>query len=57
MSRREDHQKLVLEELNRSLHRVQVLPYDVLALRTRTALAHIAEFLSLAPAADEAVDT
>jgi len=53
----EDHQKLVLEELNRSLHRVQVLPYDVLALRTRAALEHIAEFLSLAPAADDAVDT
>jgi hypothetical protein len=53
----EDHQKLVLEEMNRSLHRVQVLPYDVLALRTRAALEHIAEFLNLAPAADNAVDT
>lgn len=41
----EEHQQLVLDELNRSLHRVQVLPYDVLALRTRATLENIGNYL------------
>ena len=34
-------------ELNRSLHRAEILPYDVIARRTEATLANIAAYLGL----------
>ncbi|WP_433169157.1 Shedu anti-phage system protein SduA domain-containing protein [Kribbella sp. CA-247076] len=45
MDRLEDHHRLVLDELNRSVHRAQVLPYDVLAQRARAALTNILRYM------------
>jgi len=42
-----DHERLVLLELNRSLHRVVVVPYDVIAQRAEGTLANISTYLSL----------
>jgi hypothetical protein len=42
-----DHERLVLLELNRSLHRAAVLPYDVIAQRAEATLANIAAHLGL----------
>ena len=35
-----DHRRRVLHELNKSLHRIQVVPYDVLAKRAEAVLAN-----------------
>ncbi len=43
-----DHERLVLLELNRSLHRAEVLPYDVIAHRAEATLANISKYLGLA---------
>jgi hypothetical protein len=42
-----DHERLVLQELNRSLHRVVLVPYDVIAQRAEGTLANISTYLSL----------
>jgi hypothetical protein len=42
-----DHEQLVLQELNRSLHRAEVRPYDVIAQRAEATLANIATYLGL----------
>jgi hypothetical protein len=43
-----DHRRRILLELNKSLHRVEVVPYDVLAKRARAVLANIESHLQLA---------
>jgi hypothetical protein len=48
-----DHERLVLLELNRSLHRAAVLPYDVIAQRAEATLVNIAAHLGLEPATDQ----
>ncbi len=48
-----DHERLVLLELNRSLHRAAVLPYDVIAQRAEATLANIAAHLGLDPGPDQ----
>jgi hypothetical protein len=40
-----DHRLRVLRELNKSLHRVEVVPYDTLGDRARQTLNNIAEYL------------
>jgi hypothetical protein len=40
-----DHSKLVLTELNKSLHRVEVVPYDVLARRANAVLNNVEKYL------------
>lgn len=42
-----DHERLVLLELNRSLHRAEVVPYDVIAQRAEATLANISAYLGL----------
>lgn len=42
-----DHERLVLLELNRSLHRAEVVPYDVIAQRAEATLANISTYLGL----------
>jgi len=42
-----DHERLVLLELNRSLHRAEVLPYDVIAQRAEATLTNISAYLGL----------
>lgn len=46
-----DHRRRVLQELNKSLHRVEVVPYDILAKRAEAVLANVERYLV---AADEA---
>jgi hypothetical protein len=40
-----DHRRSVLRELNRSLHRVEVVPYDVLARRADAVLDNVERYL------------
>jgi len=42
-----NHERLVLLELNRSLHRAEVVPYDVIAQRAEATLANISAYLGL----------
>jgi hypothetical protein len=42
-----DHERLVLLELNRSLHRAEVVPYDVIAQRAEATLANISTYLGI----------
>ncbi|MGW1341329.1 Shedu anti-phage system protein SduA domain-containing protein [Kribbella sp. NPDC002412] len=53
LDRLEEHQRLVLHELNRSLHRAQIVPYDLLARRADAALKNIINYLELDPPAPE----
>lgn len=50
-----EHRRRVLFELNKSLHRMEVVPYDVLALRAKAMLDNVEEHLLTAEAvtADE----
>ncbi len=41
------HQRTVLEQLNQTLHRVEILPYDLVAKRAQTWLNTLREILSL----------
>lgn len=41
------HQRTVLEQLNQTLHRVEILPYDLVAKRAQTWLRKLREILSL----------
>jgi hypothetical protein len=45
-----DHRLRVLREMNKSLHRVEVVPYDVLGERSESALANVEKYLSVAEA-------
>jgi hypothetical protein len=47
-----DHERVVLLELNRSLHRAEVLPYDVIAQRAEATLTNISTYLGLDPEVD-----
>jgi hypothetical protein len=55
-----EHSKRVLTELNKSLHRVQVVPYDVLARRADAVLDNVDKYLLAARAqpgpGDDAAD-
>jgi hypothetical protein len=42
-----DHERPVLLELNRSLHRAEVLPYDVIAQRAEATIVNISTYLGL----------
>lgn len=44
------HRLRVLRELNKSLHRVEVVPYDVLGGRAGSALTNVEKYLSVAEA-------
>lgn len=46
-ARLSEYSKRVLKELNKSLHRVEVVPYDILALRGEAVLANLEKDLSL----------
>jgi len=46
-----EHRRRVLQELNKSLHRIEVVPYDILAKRADAMLANVERYLV---AADEA---
>lgn len=48
-----EHERLVLLELNRSLHRAAVLPYDVIAQRAEATLANITAHLGIDPGPDQ----
>ena len=43
-----EHRLRVLRELNRSLHRVEVVPYDVLGERARSVLDNVEKYLLIA---------
>lgn len=45
----ETHQRHVLQELNRSLHRVEVIPYDLIATRAEATLTNIIAYLGVEP--------
>jgi hypothetical protein len=45
-----DHRLRVLRELNKSLHRVEVVPYDLLGERAESALSNVERYLSVAEA-------
>ena len=47
LSALESHQTHVLQELNRSLHRAEILPYDLIATRAEATLANIETYLGL----------
>lgn len=47
MDQLERHQQAVLLELNRSLHRAQIVPYDLLARRARAALTNVVKYLEV----------
>lgn len=49
------HERLVLLELNRSLHRAEVMPYDVIAQRAEATLSNISSYLGLIAIPDEEV--
>ena len=53
LDRLEEHQQLVLLELNRSLHCAQIDPYDLLARRADAALRNIINYLDLDPPAPQ----
>jgi hypothetical protein len=40
-----EHRQRVLSELNKSLHRVEILPYDVLARRAEAVLRNVEQYL------------
>ncbi len=40
-----EHSRRVLTELNKSLHRVEVVPYDVLARRAEAVLRNVERYL------------
>jgi hypothetical protein len=42
----EEHQRHVLLELNRSLHRAEIVPYDLIARRAEAALANVTSLLT-----------
>lgn len=48
-----DHERLVLLELNRSLHRAEVVPYDVIAHRAEATLTNISSYLGLVTGEDQ----
>jgi hypothetical protein len=48
-----EHRAEVLRELNKSLHRVEIVPYDVLAARANTVLANVERYLSVVEEGDE----
>lgn len=48
-----DHERLVLLELNRSLHRTEIVPYDVIAQRAEATLKNIASYLGLQAGTDQ----
>ena len=50
-----DHERLVLLELNRSLHRAEVVPYDVIAQRAEATLANISAYLGLDTGVDQPI--
>ncbi len=50
VSRLNDHEKRLLKELNRSLHRVEIVPFDILARRAQAILDTVERYLL---AADE----
>jgi hypothetical protein len=43
-----DHRLRVLRELNKSLHRVEIVPYDILGERAQSVLANVEKYLSIA---------
>jgi succinylglutamate desuccinylase len=45
MSALQQHQRLVLQELNRSLHRAEIVPYDIVAKRAERTLDNIITYL------------
>jgi hypothetical protein len=45
----ESHQRHVLQELNRSLHRAEIIPYDLIASRAEATLTNIVTYLGLKP--------
>lgn len=48
-----DHQRRVLLELNRSLHRAEIVPYDLIAQRAQKTLDNLTRYLTGGP--DDAV--
>ena len=53
LDRLEEHQRQVLHELNTSLHRAQIVPYDLLARRADAALNNDINYLEQDPPASE----
>jgi hypothetical protein len=51
-----DHRGRVLRELNLSLHRVEIVPYDVLASRARTILDNVERHLTATRPQDQAIE-
>lgn len=49
-----EHRRRVLLELNKSLHRVEVVPYDLLAKRAKAVLDNVKHYLVVAEEASEA---
>jgi hypothetical protein len=43
-----DHLRRILRELNRSLHRVEIVPYDVLGQRASAVLDNVNKYLLVA---------
>jgi len=43
-----EHRSRVLRELNRSLHRVEIVPYDLVGKRAELMLSNIAKYLLVA---------
>lgn len=52
LSSLETHQRHVLQELNRSLHRAEVIPYDLIAARAEATLTNIVTYLGFEPISD-----
>lgn len=50
------HRKRVLLELNKSLHRIEVVPYDVVAKRAKAVLDNVEQYLVVADEAASAND-
>lgn len=48
-----DHRLRVLRELNRSLHRVEIVPYDILGERAQSVLGNVEKYLLIAENATE----
>jgi Domain of unknown function (DUF4263) len=48
-----DHRRRVLREVNLSLHRVEIVPYDVLAARARTILDNVERHLTVTEQSSE----
>ena len=51
------HRRQILLELNRSLHRIEVVPYDVLARRATAMLDNVERYLVEAQEAEEPPDS